>query len=127
SGYNPKRGDKVIAFGRGLLDEAAPQAEGSWREATGFSVADGKLAVDLGDKTTGLADAGLLAGYKGEATSPSALLLSHNGLHIEIVIDRKHPIGKQDAAGIADVVMEAAMTTIIDLEDSIAAVDAEDK
>ena len=126
-GYNPARGQKVIAFARDVLDEAAPLAEGSHNNSTGYAIENGKLAVNVGGKKTGLADAGQLAGYRGDAASPSSILIAHNGLHLEIVIDRTHPIGRDDAAGVADVVVEAAMTTIMDCEDSVAAVDAEDK
>jgi malate synthase len=125
--YNPVRGQKVIDFARGLLDEAAPLDGASWRDAAGLAIAGGKLSASVNGKKTGLADAAQFVGYKGDAAGPSAVLIAHNGLHLEIVIDRNHPIGKGDAAGIADVLVESAMTTIIDLEDSIAAVDAEDK
>jgi malate synthase len=126
-GYNPVRGQKVIDFARGLLDEVAPLAAGSHRDATGYAVEGGKLAVSAGGKKTSLADAGQFVGYKGDTAAPSGILLAHGGLHVEIVVDRNHPIGKGDKAGISDVVVESALTTIMDLEDSIAAVDAEDK
>jgi malate synthase len=126
-GYNPVRGAQVIAFAREFLDEAAPLAKGSHKDATGYAIAGGRLAVSLGDGATGLADPGQLAGYRGNAARPSSVLLTHHGLHFEIVVDRDHPIGKDDPAGVADVVVEAAMTTIMDCEDSVAAVDAEDK
>jgi len=122
-GYNPKRGEKVIAWGRDFLDASAPLKDGSWAAAGALSVRDGRLAVG----TTGLADPAQFVGYLGEAAAPSAVLLVKNGLHVEIVIDRSHTIGKTDAAGIADLVLEAALTTIQDCEDSVAAVDAEDK
>ena len=128
SGYNPVRGAKVIARARALLDEAAPLAAGSHADATGYAIAGGRLVVSLaGGATTGLADPTRCVGYTGEAAAPTAVLLRHHGLHAEIVIDHAHPIGRTDAAGVADVVMESAITTIQDLEDSISAVDAADK
>jgi malate synthase len=127
-GYNPVRGERVIAFAREFLDSSAPLAAGSHADASAYAVADGALAVTLQDgSTTGLADAAQFAGYQGDAAAPSAVLLTNNGLHFEISIDRDHPIGQQDAAGVSDVVLEAAMTTIMDCEDSVATVDAEDK
>jgi malate synthase len=126
-GYNPVRGQKVIGFARGVLDEAAPLDGASWRDAAGISIKDGKLTVATKDETVGLKNASRFVGYDGAEEAPDAVLLCHHGLHLEILIDRKHPIGKDDPAGIADIAVEAAMTTIMDLEDSIAAVDAEDK
>lgn len=123
TGYNPVRGAKVIAWGRAFLDRSAPLAGGSWTKAGALSVKDGILLV--GD--TGLADPSQFVGYRGDATSPSAVLLKKNGLHVEIVIDRASTIGKDDGAGISDIVLEAALTTIQDCEDSVAAVDADDK
>ena len=127
-GYNKVRGARVIAFARDFLDAAAPLASGSHRDATSYAVADGALAVTLEDgSVSGLRAPSTFAGYAGDAAAPSAVLLKNNGLHIEITIDRGHPVGRDDAAGVRDVVVEAAMTTIMDLEDSVSTVDAEDK
>jgi malate synthase len=126
--YNPARGAKVIGFARDFLDQAAPLASGSHRDAAAYKVADGRLAVTLKNGSiTGLADEKEFIGYQGNAEQPSSVLLQNNGLHIDIIIDRDTPIGREDAAGVADVVLEAALSTILDLEDSIAAVDAADK
>jgi malate synthase len=126
--YNPVRGAKVIAFARQVLDQAAPLATGSHAEATGYTVVNAQLAITLKDGTvTGLRDHGAFVGYQGEASAPSSVLLVHNGLHLDIRIDRTTTIGKSDAAGVSDVIVEAALSTILDLEDSVAAVDAEDK
>jgi len=127
-GYNKVRGDKVIAFARAFLDDAAPLAAGSHVDSTGYKLIDGKLVVSLkGGSNTGLKDDAQLIGYHGDASAPTAVLLKHNGLHFEIQIDATSPIGQTDAAGVKDVLMEAALTTIMDCEDSIAAVDADDK
>jgi malate synthase len=126
--YNKVRGDKVIAYARKFLDDAVPLESGSWADATGLSVEDGRLKVATEDGTIGLADAGQFAGYTGELGSPDwSVLLVNHGLHIEILIDPESPIGKTDRAGIKDVVLESAVTTIIDFEDAVAAVDADDK
>jgi malate synthase len=127
--YNQVRGAKVIAFARKFLDDAIPLSSGSYAEATGFRVDDGRLLVELrGEEVSHeLANAGQFAGYTGDAESPSSVLLINNGLHIEILIDPESPIGKTDSAGIKDVVVESAVTTIVDFEDSVAAVDADDK
>jgi malate synthase len=129
TGYNKVRGDKVIAYAREFLDEAVPLSSGSYAEASGFTVDDGRLLVKLnGDELSrGLANPGQFAGYTGAAESPTSVLLKNHGLHIEILIDPDSPIGKTDAAGIKDVLLESAVTTIIDFEDAVAAVDADDK
>ncbi|PIF92246.1 malate synthase [Acidovorax sp. 62] len=127
-GYNPVRGAKVIAFARQVLDDTAPLASGSHKDSTGYRVEGGHLVVSLANgSTTGLKDASQFKGYQGSAAAPSSVLLQHNGLHLDIQIDRSTPIGQTDAAGVSDLVLEAALSTILDLEDSVAAVDAEDK
>lgn len=126
--YNKVRGDKVIAYARKFLDESVPLANGAWTEVKSFAVTDGALVVTLADGTeTAVAEPAEFVGYTGDAESPSAVLLAHHGLHIEILIDPSSPIGAADAAGIKDVVLESAVTTIMDFEDSVAAVDADDK
>ncbi|MGN6548760.1 MAG: malate synthase G [Pararhizobium sp.] len=126
-GYNPKRGEKVIAWARDFLDASAPLVAGSWRDATGLSVESGGLVVTLGSGRTGLKEPAQFDGYKGEAGHPDSVILVRNRLHVMIVVDRNHPIGRTDKAGIADVVIESAVTTIMDCEDSVTAVDAADK
>ncbi|MDP2164014.1 MAG: malate synthase G, partial [Hydrogenophaga sp.] len=127
-GYNEKRGAKVIAFARQFLDQSAPLASGSHADATGYAIVGGQLQVTLkGGATTGLKDAAQLVGYQGTAAAPSSVLMLHNGLHFDLIINRATPIGQLDAAGVSDLVMEAALSTILDLEDSVAAVDAQDK
>ena len=127
-GYNPVRGAKVIAFARNFLDQSVPLANGSHTNATAYVVNGGQLAVSLKDgSTVGLKDAVKFVGYQGNATAPSSVLLKNNGIHIDLQIDRTTSIGKDDAAGIADVVMESALSTILDLEDSVAVVDGADK
>jgi malate synthase len=127
-GYNEKRGAKVVAFARKLLDDTAPLTGASHVDATVYFVKDGALQVAVkGGQVVGLKDPAQFVGYQGEAAGVSSVLLVHNGLHIDIRIDRSKPIGQLDAAGISDVVVEAALSTILDLEDSVAAVDAEDK
>ena len=121
SSYNKVRGDKVIAYARNFLDEAVPLAEGSWADITEVKIEDGQLVPSLADPSA-------FVGYTGELGAASwSVLLKHNGLHIEILIDPSSPIGSTDKAGIKDVVLESAITTIMDFEDSVAAVDAEDK
>jgi hypothetical protein len=126
--YDPERGAAVIAWARELLDDVAPLAAGSWVDTARLHVEDASLHVVLtGGAVTRLADGALFAGFRGDPETPSALLLKHHGLGMEIVVDREHPVGRDDPAGIADVVLESAVTTIMDLEDSVATVDAHDK
>jgi malate synthase len=126
--YNPRRGAQVIEWARHVLDRTAPLKRGSHLDATGYVVKDGELVVKLkGGKSSKLADAAQFVGYQGQAAAPSSVLLVHNGLHLDIRIDPKSSIGKNDPAGVADLVVEAAISTILDLEDSVAAVDAQDK
>ncbi|MBS97845.1 MAG: malate synthase G [Oceanospirillaceae bacterium] len=128
SEYNPARGAKVIAFARQFLDDNAPLAQGSHKDSAGYHVQNGALVVSMRDGSeTGLAEPSQLVGFTGEASSPNGIALAHNGLHFEIQIDRTDMIGKTDAAGVKDILMESALTTIMDCEDSVAAVDAEDK
>ena len=126
--FNPKRGEKVIAWARDFLDSAVPLAEGSHKAATSYAVLDGHLYVMLADgSTTKLANDNQFVGYQGDITGPASVLLQNHGLHIDVRIDRDHFIGKEDPAGVADVILESAVTTIVDLEDSVACVDATDK
>jgi malate synthase len=128
SSYNTFRGAKVIAYARKFLDQAVPLASGSWADVTGLSIVDGQLQIAIGAASTGLASPEKFVGYSGELGAPSwSVLLANHGLHIEILIDPESPIGKTDAAGVKDVVLESAITTIMDFEDSVAAVDADDK
>ncbi|WBM38367.1 malate synthase G [Alcaligenes faecalis] len=127
-GYNAVRGAKVIAFGRQFLNDTIPLAQGSHDQATSYTIADGALRVTLENGgTTGLKDPSTLLGYRGQSDAPEAIVFLHNGLHFELQIDPNSPIGKTDPAGVKDIVLEAALTTIMDCEDSVAAVDAEDK
>jgi malate synthase len=125
--YNPKRGARVIAYAREFLDRYFPLSVGLHRDATAYSICAAALRVQLpnGEQAT-LRNPDCI-GYQGEAAMPTAVLLRHHGLHVEIHIDRAHPIGRTDAAGIADVILESALTTIQDFEDSVAAVDVDDK
>jgi malate synthase len=127
-GIDKERGARVVARAREILDMTVPLGNASYADATGFAVERGALVVALqGGGRCGLKDAAQFVGYQGDASGPSAILLKHNGLHIEIRIDRAHPIGRDDPAGVVDVILEAAVTTIQDCEDSVATVDAEDK
>jgi malate synthase len=127
-GYDPQRGALVVAYARDFLDKVAPLTDGSYKDAAGFGVQNGALSVTLksGAATT-LKDPAQFAGFVGAAADPSRILLVHHGLHVEIVIDRSTPVGRTDAAGVSDLVLESALTTIQDCEDSVTAVDAEDK
>ncbi|KGM40642.1 malate synthase [Aquabacterium sp. NJ1] len=128
TGYNPVRGAKVIAWARNFLDQSAPLEGASHKESAGYAIAGGKLVVTLTNgKTTGLQNPAQLVGYQGDAAAPKSVLLVNNGMHVDIQIDRSTNIGKTDAAGVSDLILEAAVSTILDLEDSVAAVDAEDK
>ena len=127
-GYNARRGAKVVQWARHVLDRTAPLKNGSHVDSVGYLVKDGELVVKLaGGKRSKLLDKAQLVGFQGDAKAPSGVLLVHNGLHLDIRIDRASPIGKTDPAGVADLVVEAAVSTILDLEDSVACVDAEDK
>ena len=123
-GLNPVRAGLVVARAKAILDQIAPLAEGSHVEATGYTVEHGALVVSGG---VALGDPTQFAGYRGPAEAPTAILFRHNGLHLELVLDRTHPIGKTDPAGVADMILESALSTIMDCEDSVAAVDTEDK
>ena len=128
SGYNPKRGAKVIEYARHVLDRCVPLKKGSHIDSTGYAVVDNNLAVTLKNgQTVGLKNPAQFVGFQGEMGAPSSVLLSHHGLHLDIRIDRAHRIGKDDPAGVSDLVLEAALSTILDLEDSVAVVDADDK
>ncbi len=127
-GYNPVRGDKVIAYSKNVLDQAAALKDAKHADVVKYAIEAGKLVATLANgNVTTLEDEAKLVGYNGSAEEPTLILLKNNDLHIEILIDREHPIGKTDAAGVKDIVLESAVTTIMDCEDSVAAVDAEDK
>ncbi|MCU1481379.1 MAG: malate synthase [Subtercola sp.] len=126
-GYNPVRGAAVVAEARAFLDRELPLENGSHADATSYALDQGALVVSTPDGSTCLADPSALLGHRGAAEAPEALVFVHHGLHIEVLVDREHPIGKTDPAGVFDVLLESAVTTIMDLEDSVAAVDAEDK
>ncbi len=126
-GYNRSRGARVVDRARQFLDESFPLAEGSHREATGYAVVGGRLSVSRAGGMTGLVHPAQFAGFQGEADAPKVVLLRHHGLHVELHIDRARPIGRDDPAGLDDVVIESAITTIMDCEDSVATVDAADK
>ena len=127
-GYNPVRGDKVIAFAKDFLNQTFPLAQGSHADATKYAIEHNRLVVTLKDgSTTSLAHESQFVGFNGEAENPTEVVLLNNGLHVIIDIDANSPIGKTDAAGVKDLTLEAAITTIQDLEDSVAAVDAEEK
>ncbi len=128
SGYNPVRGAKVIAYARHVLDRCAPLKKGSHLDSTAYRIVDQALAVTLKNgQVVGLKTPAQLVGYQGEASAPTSVLLVHHGLHMDIRIDASHTIGRTDPAGVADLVLESALSTILDLEDSVAVVDAQDK
>ena len=126
-GFNQVRGTRVVARARQMLDEAVPLAAGSHADATAYRIEAGRLVVAQGSGSVGLAKPEQFVGFRGEPGAPTAILMRHNGLHVELLIDRGHAIGRDDPAGLADVVLESAVTTIMDCEDSVAAVDASDK
>ena len=127
-GYNPRRGAQVIAYARHVLDRTAPLKQGSHVDSTGYRVEGGALRVTLKNgNVTGLARAAQFVGFQGDMAAPSSVLLLHHGLHLDIRIDRNTPIGRDDPAGVSDLVLESALSTILDLEDSVAVVDAADK
>ena len=126
-GYNPKRGEKVIAFAKNFLDETFALQDGSHADVTVYQIDNGQLLAKIDDKITTLKNAEQLVGFNGDKENPTEIILKNNGLHAIIVIDKTSVIGQSDKAGVKDVILEAAVTTIQDLEDSVAAVDAEEK
>ena len=128
SSYNPVRGAKVIEFARAWLDKILPLLQGSHKDSCNYAIQSGELIVTLADGTdTKLSDDSQYLGFRGDTENPSAILCCHNGLHFELQVDPSHPIGQSDPSGLKDILLESALTTIMDCEDSVAAVDAEDK
>ncbi|WP_037144277.1 malate synthase G [Rhodococcoides fascians] len=125
--YNPRRGVEVVARAKRILDQAAPLSAGSHLDASSYAIDDEGLIVTIGSAVSRLADPTLLVGYRGSTNAPEAVVLRHHGLHLEILVDHEHTIGKNDPAGVKDIILESALTSIMDLEDSVAAVDASDK
>lgn len=125
--YNPLRGQHVVLYARKLLDQIIPLEKGSHTQSTGYRIEKNQLIVDLGSEYSALQDPSKFIGFTGDKALPSSIFLRNNGLHLEIQIDRQHPIGKADPAGVKDLFIESALSTIMDFEDSVAAVDAEDK
>lgn len=126
-GFDRERGAKVVQWCRGLLDQTVPLANGSHSDVDSYAVSRGRLTASVNGRAVGLQEPSSLVGWKGPMDSPRAFVLRRHGLHLEIVIDRKHPVGKADRAGVRDVMLESALTAIVDFEDSVAVVDAEDK
>ena len=127
-GYNPKRGQHVIEYARKWLDVIAPLAKGSHQGSRGYDITSGQLVITLHDRsTTTLTQSARFLGFSGDIAKPNAILIQHNGLHVELQFDRTHQVGKDDPAGMKDILVESALTTIMDCEDSVAAVDGEDK
>ncbi|MCA0988350.1 malate synthase G [Guptibacillus algicola] len=127
SKYNPKRGAKVISYAKGVLDKTAPLKDFSHSDVSKYFIDKGELKARVGNNDSVLVDSNQFVGFNGDESNPSAILLKNNGIHLEIQLDRSHPIGSNDHAGVKDVFVESALTTIMDFEDSVAAVDAEDK